>query len=207
MDRQRGPQLRCRRRRRPLQQPAGHQQRPDHGQPGRARLCPGSAGWVDNGNGGGIWCAPAPSASVPSWATPCTGPRCTPRRSDEYAAAAAAPASCCTPNVVVANSILYANRIDEIAGPRTATTSFTAISSRLRVPRAGTDRGPRFIERGGWVNVRGPNVAVDPYEPDAAWVQGVYRLKMTSSLIDAGDRSYQPTPRLSLHLAGPDAEG
>jgi hypothetical protein len=131
-----------RRRRRPLQQSAGHQQRSGHGQTGRPRSCRDPAGWVDHGNGGGIWCASAPSPA-PSWATPYQP---TSRRRQRALSGIGAPASS-VPRTWWGNPSCMRPR--PISLPvRTATMSFTAISNGS-VSLAGTGQDLMFVNNGG----------------------------------------------------------
>jgi hypothetical protein len=108
----------------------------------------------------------------------------------------------CTVSVVIANAILYQNAPDQFAGQDCDNVVYCNIKADL-CP-AGENSAfvdPVFMRNGGWVNARDPNVAVEPNDPDALWVQGDYRLKVTSPLLDAGDPNYVPGPD-ELDLAG-----
>ncbi len=150
------------------------------------------AGWLDYGNGGGIWCA---SGAVR---------QCTLVGNAVYQATSRVDANdvsssgrgagiFCTANVVIANSILYANTPDQFAGQDCNNVVYCNIKAALCPSGANSAfEDPVFVKNGGWVNARDPNVAVEPNDPNAVWAQGDYHLKLTSPLLDAGDPNYVP---------------
>lgn len=54
---------------------------------------------------------------------------------------------------------------------------------------------PCFVDPGHWADANDPNVAVEPNEPNAIWVEGDYHLLPGSPCINTGDPNY---------MAGPD---
>ncbi|MCL5281068.1 MAG: hypothetical protein M1376_14305 [Planctomycetes bacterium] len=149
------------------------------------------AGWVDHGNGGGIWCASGAVRQCTIVGNAVYQPASRPDVNDPSTGGKGSGLFC-TANVVVANSILYANAPDQIAGQDCNNVVYCDIQP-AQCPSGGNKaEDPMFVRNGGWVDARDPNVAVGPDDPNAVWVQGDYHLKVTSPLIDAGDPNYVP---------------
>ena len=105
------------------------------------------------------------------------------------------------PTSILINCILWNNRPDQITGLRTIRNS----NIQGGVPGKGNiDVDPLFAKPGYWSADNDPNVAVDPNDPNAVWMNGDYHLKsqtrrwdpnsqswvkddVTSPCIDAGD--------------------
>jgi hypothetical protein len=149
------------------------------------------AGWVDHGNGGGIWCASGAVRQCTVVGNAVYQPM--PRTDVNDAPSSGRGAGIfCTPNVVVANSILFANVPDQLAGQDCNNVVYCNIKP-AQCPSGGNKaEDPVFVKNGGWVNAKDPNVAVGPDDPNAVWVQGDYHLTVTSPLLDAGDPNYMP---------------
>ena len=112
-------------------------------------------------------------------------------------------------NVKITNSILWGNRGQIYNGNHSEITITYSCIQDFIIGRAGAKMGiinhePIFAEPGYWADVNDPNVAVDPDDPNAVWVDGDYHLKsqagrwdpnsdcwviddVTSPCIDAGD--------------------
>ena len=153
---------------------------------------PDPSGRVDHGNGGGIWCA---SGAIRQCTVVGNAVYRTVSRTDAGNSSASGRGAgiFCTPNVVLANSILYANTPDQFAGQDCNNVIYCNIKPGS-CPEGENSAfvDPMFVKNGGWVNARDPNVAVEPNDPDAVWVQGDYHLMVTSPLLDAGDPNYVP---------------
>jgi hypothetical protein len=150
------------------------------------------SGWVDHGNGGGIWCA---AGAVRQCTVVGNAVYRATTRTDAGTPSASGRGAgiFCTANVVVANSILYANAPDQFAGQDCNSVVYCNIKPALcPAGENSAFEDPVFVKNGGWVNARDPNVVVEPNDPNATWVQGDYRLKVTSPLLDAGDPNYVP---------------
>ncbi len=52
------------------------------------------------------------------------------------------------------------------------------------------DVDPQFFESGGWVDVNDPNIAVEPNDPNAVWVDGDYHLKSEAGRWDPNSESW-----------------
>ena len=105
------------------------------------------------------------------------------------------------PISVLINCILWNNSPDQITGLRTIRNS----NIQGGVPGEGNiDVDPLFAKSGYWSAINDPNVAVEPNDPNAVWVDGDYHLMsqtgrwdpnseswikddVTSPCIDAGD--------------------
>jgi hypothetical protein len=159
------------------------------------------SGWVDHGNGGGIWCA---SGAVRQCTIAGNAVYGTTSRTDVKGSSSSGRGAgiFCTAYVVVANSILYDNVPDQLAGQDCNNVVYCNIQPALCPSGENSAfEDPIFVKNGRWVDARDPNVVVEPNDPNAVWVQGDYRLKVTSPLLDAGDPNYMPTED-ELDLAG-----
>jgi internalin A len=119
-------------------------------------------------------------------------------------------------NVIVTNSILWANTPREISVGDVSEPSITYTNIAGDWPGLGnSDLDPLFARRGYWVDAQEPNIEVAPDTPNALWRDGDYHLQSeagrwdpetetwvqdqaTSPCIDAGDPAApigpEPTP-------------
>jgi len=150
------------------------------------------AGSVDHGNGGGIWCA---AGAVRQCTVVGNAVYQATSRTDvnDTSLSGRGAGIFCAPSVVIANSILYQNTPDQFAGQDCNNVVYCNIKPALCPSGENIAfEDPMFVSNGGWVNARDPNMAVEPNDPNAVWVQGDYHLKVTSPLLDAGDPNYVP---------------
>jgi len=68
------------------------------------------------------------------------------------------------------------------------------------------DADPCFVEPGYWADANDPNIAVEPNDPNAVWVDGDYHLMPGSPCIDAGDNSRVPADTTDLDGDGNTTE-
>ena len=118
----------------------------------------------------------------------------------------------CTTDTVIANSILYANVPDQLAGQDCDNVVYCDIQGSACLTGPGNlSTDPLFIQPGNWVDPRDPSLVVVSSESGAVWASGDYRLSDASPCADAGDPNgprdpnrtdLQGTPRVS----GPAAD-
>ncbi|MBA7652717.1 hypothetical protein ES703_60556 [subsurface metagenome] len=65
---------------------------------------------------------------------------------------------------------------------------------------------PRFVSTGYWADVNDPNIAIEPDDPNAIWIDGDYHLLPSSLCIDAGDNTAVPADTTDLDGDGNTAE-
>jgi hypothetical protein len=63
------------------------------------------------------------------------------------------------------------------------------------------DDDPLFVDLGYWIDKNDANIVVEPNDPNAVWIDGVYQLLPGSPCIDAGDNSSLPA-ETSTDLGG-----
>jgi len=153
---------------------------------------PDASGWVDHGNGGGLWCA---TGAVRQ----CTITENTVCRSEADPNAGVASAAghgagmFMTPVVIMANSIVYKNTPGELAGFDCNNITYGNLRRTVCPTEDGNEfEDPVFVRQGSWVNTTDPSAAVQPDDPNTVWVQGDYHLRTTSPWFDAGDPNYVP---------------
>ena len=56
------------------------------------------------------------------------------------------------------------------------------------------DTDPGFVELGSWADPNDPNIALDPMDPNAIWIDGDYHLQPESPCINVGDPEYIAGP-------------
>jgi len=151
-----------------------------------------ASGWVDHGNGGGIWCASgAVRQCTISGNAVC---RIAPSAGTVTSSSARGGAGIfCTPRTTIFGTIVYKNTPDQLAGQDANSISYSNIKpSLLASGQEDAFVNPLFMRSGGWLNGKDPNVAAEPTDPNAVWASGDYHLKTTSPMLDAGDPNYVP---------------
>ncbi len=144
-----------------------------------------------HGSGGGIWC-------YSGFVNLCTVVDNVVHESDSDIKSPSAPSVglgagiFCTHRTTVANSILWDNAPDQIAGNECEGLFYCAVAGEVCLAIQGNlSLDPSFVRPGAWVDIRDANVAVAPTDPNALWLAGDYHLQADSPCIDAGDPDYR----------------
>jgi hypothetical protein len=158
---------------------------------GRGRAAEAS-GWLDHGNGGGLWCAAGSvrnctiveNAVCQSGADPNSGMVVSTGRGGGMFI---------TAKTVLTNSILYQNFPGELAGFDCNNLAYCN-SGKSACPKEDSNdfADPLFVRAGRWGDAKDPGKKVRPDDPNAVWVSGDYRLRPMSPSFDAGDPNYLP---------------
>jgi hypothetical protein len=140
-----------------------------------------------NGDGGGLWCAAGTVGE-------CTIAGNVVYQADKTAGTSGQGAGLFgTTATKVTGSVLYQNTPDQLVGYDPKNVTYCNVKTvDDATGKAGTIVPPDFVQDGQWVSAKDPKVGAEPNDPNAAWVQGDYRLQSTSPLIDAGDPNYKP---------------
>lgn len=111
-------------------------------------------------------------------------------------------------SLAVRNTILWANRPDELAGHDCNEVAYSDVAGRLCAAGEGNiDADPLFVQPGSWLAVHDPSIRVEPESPDAVWVAGAYGLQAGSPCIDAGDPNHGLDPNATDVVGGPRVFG
>jgi hypothetical protein len=88
----------------------------------------------------------------------------------------------------IINCVIWSSYADTNFGMYGYTAAYSDIQGAW--PGKGNiNSDARFVAHGYWALATDPNVQVEPYDPNAVWVDGDYRLLRTSPCIDAGDNN------------------
>jgi L-ascorbate metabolism protein UlaG (beta-lactamase superfamily) len=88
---------------------------------------------------------------------------------------------------VLTNCILWDNALPQIAGD--AVVTYCDIQGGWEGD-GNINADPLFAEAGRWADVNDPNIAVEPNDPNAVWVDGDYHLKSPAGRWDLGSESW-----------------
>ncbi len=158
---------------------------------GRGRAVDAS-GWLDHGNGGGLWCAGGSvrnctiveNAGCRSAADPNAG---------AVASAGRGAGMFMTAKTTLTSSIIYQNFPGELAGFDCNNIAYCNFGETDCPKEDSNDLAdPVFVRPGGWGDAKDPGKKVPPDDPEAIWVPGDYHLRLTSPWFDAGDPNYVP---------------
>ena len=107
----------------------------------------------------------------------------------------------------ITNSVVWGNTSptgDQIAatqGASTLTVTYSNVAGgqakahidsgcTLNWAEGNIDADPLFARPGYWADAHDPNVAVEPHEPDAVWIDGDYHLRSETGRWDPGSESW-----------------
>jgi hypothetical protein len=150
----------------------------------------GAGGLFENGDGGGIWVMTGEirhctiAGNLVFWGD-------TSSEINVSSAAGLGAGVFCRMPVAITNSILYENTPMQAFTPDCNAVAYCDIMSGM-CPKESANlvAEPLFVRSGRWVDENDPNLAVEPDDPNAAWVAGDYHLQAPSLCIDAGNPRY-----------------